>query len=1172
MACNDKNPLIREGTSLLDRVLEALSVDYSKADERDIADILLFAKRYAAYLNYYNEDNVADGDWQPLMMMDISVTLASLSKMDVRKLSDYKKLLFKRIGLAADEASAKNQFRFLFDLLFSLVQTIDEQYRLIPPEMEYKAIIREIISGKMQRAFANINFVFENIVLPDLIDTTADDLDADAPMPVLSCNHFNKANLSPEWLNGTADIHITVPSAFSVEEKIVYVVNHNIFKDQLDSLLNGAAAIVTRSGQLLNETLDNFPDHTPHYALFIAFLKLLRVAQDDLNQYTQKHLDFYYKEVLQLQNKTPEPDVVHLTFELQKPVLQHLMSKNTLFNGGKDSTGKEIQYALNADVVLNKATVSKIHSQQIKHNGKDLLIASPVADSEDGQGAKLISPDKSWFTFGDIQKAKNANTGFAIASNILYLNEGTRTVTITVNSITSVADLFNSGFNLNCFTAQTTGPKDWQTVKGLTLSAGANNQQMVFRFTIAADQPAVVPYSESIHKEGLATNLPVLKIYLNQDLSDAIPYTLLCKKELQSIDVTVNVAHIKDLAISHDKGSIDPSAPFTPFGDFPDAGTSLYIGSKELFQKQLTSLTLNFNWKNVHPGNTVDVQSLYGGNWISISNANIYPDAQINPGGSYQPAAIEFTRNESFSNTASNGFVRLVLQNDLYSYSQFLSEVKAALSSTKLIPVSGTDPVQYTVDVTPPPQPNSPYVYDLTADYEATQSILFDATVPADNNILLHLTPFGYYPVNNRFVDAGSDTEPTKKITLVQDVIHDGELFVGFAQAMPSTVLQVLFQVADGSSNPLKDVETVYWYYLAANNNWKQFKKEWVIDGTGNFTQSGIITLSLPAEVSDQNSALEQGLIWIKAAVVQNTDAVCKMVLIQAQAAEVTLVQDDAKQIEFRQILPAGTISKTVAGDAALKTISQPFDSEGGRIRESDEQFYVRVSERLRHKQRAITIWDYEHIILERFHEIFKVKCVNHSGFYKGQGEDVFCENYPGHVTVVTITDLKNKTNINPLRPYTPVRLLKNINDYLVTIISPFVKLHVKNPQFEEIQLDFKVQFTEFSDETFSLQLLNMEIEQFLCPWAYKDSAPISFGGKVVKSVLLNFVEERPYVDFVTCFKMNQIIKRKDDLIIEAKMDVEEAVASTAMSILVSYYDEKTGTRHKIVSPASCNC
>jgi hypothetical protein len=69
----------------------------------------------------------------------------------------------------------------------------------------------------------------------------------------------------------------------------------------------------------------------------------------------------------------------------------------------------------------------------------------------------------------------------------------------------------------------------------------------------------------------------------------------------------------------------------------------------------------------------------------------------------------------------------------------------------------------------------------------------------------------------------------------------------------------------------------------------------------------------------------------------------------------------------------------------------------------------------------------------------------------------------------------------------------------------------------------------------------------------------------------LNFVEERPYVDFVTCFKMNHIINR-NTAGTKVLLDVDEAVASTARSILVSYYDEDTNTRHLIQSPASCTC
>jgi hypothetical protein len=283
------------------------------------------------------------------------------------------------------------------------------------------------------------------------------------------------------------------------------------------------------------------------------------------------------------------------------------------------------------------------------------------------------------------------------------------------------------------------------------------------------------------------------------------------------------------------------------------------------------------------------------------------------------------------------------------------------------------------------------------------------------------------------------------------------------------------------------------------------------------------------------------------------------------------LVQDEASQVEFRQKIAAKTISKLVENIPTVKTITQPFDSFNGRTRESDEHYYIRVSERLRHKQRSITIWDYEHILLEQFPQLYKVKCLNHSGFYDDKGINVFCENLPGHVTVVPVPDLKNNTHANLLKPYTPIGLINNIDEYLKKITSPFAKFHINNPQFEEVRLEFEVQFHDNLDVSYYTQLLNEEIEKFLCPWAYSTEVEIPFGSKISKSVLLNFVEERPYVGFVTCFELHHLLRDGETVLFE-KHNIEEAVATTSRSVLVSYFDESNGNRHIIHSPATCTC
>jgi len=1171
MPCADKNPLIREGTSLLNRVLAALSVDYAKVDERDAADIILFAKRYATCLNYYNNNNIVDGNWQALMRMDVSVTLATLARIDTREISDYKKRLFKRIRMAGDDPTARENLRFLFDVMFSLVTLIDEQFKLLPAEFEYKAIFNDLISSKLQYPLANLENWFEQFKSEGLLDYTANEPDNDSPIDVISNENFTRADLSTPWHDAAADIAITLPSTGTVKDKVVYVTNHNLFAAQIDSLLTGIATIVSRANTLFVDTLENFPKHSPHYALFLAFVKLFAQEQEALNAYTKKHLDFYYKEVLRLTNKAPIADEAHLLFELQKPVKEHRLTKNTLFKGGKDVTGKEISYTLLEDIVLNKAVVSKLYSTQIIHGAKDLLKASPIANSDDGQGAQLSSADKSWFTFGDVKKIKNAQAGFAIVSNVLFMNEGRRTITITASFASPIPALVFC--NLNCFTAQYTGAKKWIDAPNPSVTTNPATNQLTFSITLSPDDPALVAYDESIHASGLGISMPVLKLYLNQDIANGIPYTLLCRAAVSKLSVSVDVSGVKDLMLSNDNGSIDASRPFKPFGDFPENGAGFYIGSKEVFQKNLTVLEINTSWKTPASGPSVSGTAKYlrQSAWhnLSMSSTSTKKTINFSGGNTFTPTAIDFGKNEQLLPTTVEGFLRLQLVESQYSLSNHLIRVSTALSNGTSIVPDGSG--SFNIKVAATPTPNEVVLETLSLNYKAAIDIPLNTIAANGNHQLLHLAPFGFSPVNNSLTDTSGEAENITAVSLLRDVRNEGELFIGVENAEPKQVLNILFQVAEGSSNPLRNIADLRWFYLSTNNNWKRLKEETLVDRTKNFTQSGIVTFTLPADAINNGTLLNPGFHWIKVSVRPYTDAVCKMIQIRAQAARVQLVQHEEKQIEYRQLLPANTISKPVISDGAIKKIEQPFDSFNGRTRETDDHFYIRVSERLRHKQRAISIWDYEHIALEKFPELFKVKCINHAGFYPKGNEEVFCENYPGHVTVITIPKLNNATTINPLRPYTSLGLLTNIYDYLKTIVSPFVRLHVKNPQFEEIQLDFKVKFHDNLSESFYLQLLNTEIEQFLCPWAFNNQQEISFGGKIYKSAILNFVEERPYVDFVTCFKMNHIINR-NTAGTKVLLDVDEAVASTARSILVSYYDEDTNTRHLIQSPASCTC
>ena len=85
----------------------------------------------------------------------------------------------------------------------------------------------------------------------------------------------------------------------------------------------------------LNQLMASRNDWPPHLALLMAFLGLYAIAQQDMNQLVSKHLNYFYKKVLQLNPKAAQPDQVHLIFELNKSVTPYFLKQGTLLDAGK---------------------------------------------------------------------------------------------------------------------------------------------------------------------------------------------------------------------------------------------------------------------------------------------------------------------------------------------------------------------------------------------------------------------------------------------------------------------------------------------------------------------------------------------------------------------------------------------------------------------------------------------------------------------------------------------------------------------------------------------------------------------------------------------------------------------------------------------------------------------
>ncbi|MDQ4101653.1 MAG: hypothetical protein M3115_05655, partial [Thermoproteota archaeon] len=136
-----------------------------------------------------------------------------------------------------------------------------------------------------------------------------------------------------------------------------------------------------------------------------------------------------------------------------------------------------------------------------------------------------------------------------------------------------------------------------------------------------------------------------------------------------------------------------------------------------------------------------------------------------------------------------------------------------------------------------------------------------------------------------------------------------------------------------------------------------------------------------------------------------------------------------------------------------------------------------------------------------------------------------------------------------PLKPYTNQNTLTLIEDFLKKRTSCFVNVKARQPQFEEVRMDFCLKLhDQYKDFTYYSNLLKEEITKYLTPWAYNSSADVQFVGKLYKSSLINFIEEQYYVDYITDVELFV----KVDNVTPESGDMEEITASTGRSVLVS--------------------
>jgi len=1207
--CNRNNPMVRDGTNQKGRFLKSLNPDSFKIDGRSAADLVIFAQRFSQELKFYDRQNQEAGTWFPFFGQNLTAILARCAKLPVESFRLFSQDL--RAFLSADPKRSTTQLRHHFQLLFHLpvilLQEMGEIYQALPQNHDLKDYVNKVLIRDVEIPLRELvayykgalpggGKIFTDVALKtNNYNTTFDDQDSRIQLPTVVTERITlstKLSAFPIGLKflesidpgGWAALYTTTvadanpysASTGNLYSKIFDALTYNLVTKAFDRVLQAMERMSGESAKYLHENLTTFDSHPPHYALWLTFLRLFRFSQDHVNTLTKRHLDYYYKEILQLCLRKGEPNKVHLLFGLNKNVSSHLLSRhNTVLKAGKDDRGHEVSYQLDEDFVVNRATVESLKSMFLpafQFNTFDYVLpfSAAVTNSKDGNGETLSKDIPQWKPFGPFNKKANARIGFALADKQLFLREGTRVVKVEA-TLDSELDIASLPF---AFTASFTTEDGWFEVSEYSKIQVSvkDKKHLVFEITLHGEDPPVIPYDPSIHQEGFSVSDPVVKIELGfgktqvSNFFATVLFPLIRDLKFKNVQLSVMAQDVRNITLQNELGVIDTSKPFLPFGPTPAVNSSLILGSSELFSKKLQALALQVEWEPAYNATDyfrhfqpAEYKARFGhlknGSWERASTGHdvklfetddviTIPSLYLDTLSHSIPQTLD---NVPYSKTSSTGCVRLELNKDFghKDYPQaytvalinlakttqptqsFIMAQHAGQSQALAAPIGSSSSGL-------PDEPYTPTITGLTITY---------ATQVASPDEFFHLYPFGC-----KKMGSGNDR-------LFPNFPHEGELYIGVKNLDPPQRLSMLFQTVDGSANPLKPENKLEWAYLK-DNDWVNFKGQEVDDKTHHLTGSGIIGLAVPEDANTAHTLLPSGLYWFRMAVRKNADALNDLLSIDAQAVSATFLPNNNDPQFLSHSLEPGTISKLKVSQGGIKKISQPYAAFGGKPVESSEKFYVRVSERLRHKDRASTMWDYEHLVLEHFPQVYKVKCINHTELCRDLKQNVIADNEvkPGHVLVISIPSVRPGSAMNPLRPYMDKNTMVDIDRFLRARMSPFIQLEVQNPKIEEVQIHCRVAFTDkIADTPFYRDKLRQAIIRYLTPWAYGEGVEISFGGRWHKSAIINFVEEQDYVDFVKDFEMYHKADIAQSETEWAKVDQEAIQATTARSILVSH-------------------
>lgn len=1143
----------REGTSQRTRLDENLLPENFQIDGRTTADLVKFATEFAESLNYYNTDGTVTKSWKDFFIKERYIYLYLIAN---TKLKDNQKsfyISYQLISILTDETDIKSQ----------LQQLINPVYELLVLLTSWNTNLSWKLNTKDE--------------LMNLTDLTANDDFIKRLLLIFQIYKCEKP--AGDW--------DSILSAFSLNEKFGSGYSDYIFRnddtDQIKNIFEELYIFSENTIDIAKVTISkkevSNQDVRPHVALFLGFLKIYEKLQGKINGITKRHLDYYFDEVLQLQKHKLKPDKAFVRFILNKDYESCLLEKGTAVVAGKDSSGVPVVYQTMFDTQLTKAKIIAIHTYFVSRNKLNytgLPDQNEITDiffkkhNPENLGVIKIFGEDQFLKSASERTMDNAPIGFIIASDCLKLSEGSRKICVDFiasnSSYKSFIDLIRSidqfegagisNFEFTFYRIFSTAFDVFVVLDGIETKYNQfkivnkpDNSGISLELMFSSDDPELTELKTPEIEKQQAYKKPYIKVLL-RDESHIYSYPLIQRLDLINISMKIDVEGVKDILLFNNYGQIDHSVPFQFFGAIPKVNSYFLLGSPELYKKPIKSIDINLDWFQLpsdpdgwsgyfadydtnilNSDFKVEIEYLQSGSWNKLKSNSVYPlfeEEKINEITSKKLSAqthfenLELPVDQSESKVSDNfspftlktrnGYIKIELISPEFSFG-FEAYRKNLYKSIR----ENAQKEEGSKPKVPNP-PFSPMVKSITLNYTIEIEAISEKG-PSDIIELYSIGPVGY-----KRLELKSLEKPVKILFKFQP---EGHLLIGLDSYPTDGIINFFFKTKSGNEESyIREVPVPKWQYLE-NDFWVDMPENAIIlDNTKGFVQSGIISMKIPDSIANDNTIIDDKLYWIKASVTNDSQIAPDVLGIYTNVAEV--IWDKASDSShLTNPLPFGSISKLQKFDPRIASVDQVSEAFHGKEEENETNFYVRVSERLRHKNRAYTNWDYERLLLEEFPFVYKVKCFNAVKYAENPKEEKkYVE--PGNVLIVVTPDTNNPNITNLFKPRFGISLLIRMKDYLQKLSSPFVKVEVRNPFYESIRVICQVKFHQKHNTGFYISKLNDDLIAYINPWLSKENIDEQFGNCLYRSKIMSFVNKRDYVEFVTSFSIVKINSKQE--------------------------------------------